>query len=443
MDILMPQLGETVTEGTIVSWQKAVGDRVSSGDVLFEIETDKTTMEVPATSAGLIAEIRVPAGEVVPVGTVVAIVLAEGEHSGPAELPKTGASAPAAAPTQVPQPAMGAPVAAPAIVKRDIDPFNAVRTPERNFGPAALPGGVRVTPLARRLAAERGISLPSLIGSGPNGRIVARDIREAELPATSSPAVAAISTTATAAPLALGAKADEVKAHYADASFVEVDLNGMRRTIARRLVESKQTVPHFYLTTDVRIDRMLELRHQINEGRSSRISVNDFVVKAYSAALGAWPAANSVWADDRILQFSRVDVGVAIAVDGGLFTPVLRGADTKSLSAISDEIRDFAARARTGKLEAREYQGGAGSVSNLGMYGVREFAAIINPPQATILAVGAAARRPHETSDGNVAFGSEMTVTLSCDHRVIDGALGAELLREFKAIIEDPLRALL
>jgi len=442
MDILMPQLGETVTEGTIISWQKAVGDRVSSGDVLFEIETDKTTMEVPATSAGSVTEIRVPAGEVVPVGTVVAIVLAEGEQPGSTEPPKASESAPAAAPTQAPQPVTGAPaVATPVIVKRDLDPFNAVRTPERNFGPAALPGGVRVTPLARRIAAERGISLSTLTGSGPNGRIIARDVREAEHPATSPADVAAIS--AIAAPLAIGAKADEVKAQYADTSFVEIDLNGMRRTIARRLVESKQTVPHFYLTADVRIDRMLELRRQINEGRSSRISVNDFVVKAYSAALQACPAANSVWADDRILRFSRVDVGVAVAVDGGLFTPVLRGADTKSLGAISDEIRDFAARARSGKLDAREYQGGAGSVSNLGMYGVREFAAIINPPQATILAVGAATRRPYEPTDGGIAFASEMTVTLSCDHRVVDGALGAELLREFKAIIEDPLRALL
>jgi len=442
MDILMPQLGETVTEGTIISWQKAVGDRVSSGDVLFEIETDKTTMEVPATSAGSVTEIRVPAGEVVPVGTVVAIVLAEGEQPGSTEPPKASEPAPAAAPTQAPQPVTGAPaVATPVIVKRDLDPFNAVRTPERNFGPAALPGGVRVTPLARRIAAERGISLSTLTGSGPNGRIIARDVREAEHPATSPADVAAIS--AIAAPLAIGAKADEVKAQYADTSFVEIDLNGMRRTIARRLVESKQTVPHFYLTADVRIDRMLELRHQINEGRSSRISVNDFVVKAYSAALQACPAANSVWADDRILRFSRVDVGVAVAVDGGLFTPVLRGADTKSLGAISDEIRDFATRARSGKLDAREYQGGAGSVSNLGMYGVREFAAIINPPQATILAVGAATRRPYEPTDGGIAFASEMTVTLSCDHRVVDGALGAELLREFKAIIEDPLRVLL
>ena len=442
MDILMPQLGETVTEGTIISWQKAVGDQVSSGDVLFEIETDKTTMEVPATSAGSIAEIRVPAGEVVPVGTVVAIVLAEGEQSGSAEPSKAAEPAPAAAPTQAPQPVMSvSALATPVIVKRDLDPFNAVRTPQRNFGPAALPGGVRVTPLARRLAAERGISLPTLAGSGPNGRIVARDVREAELPSALPAAEAALLATAT--PVASAAKADQVKALYADAPFVEVDLTGMRRTIARRLVESKQTIPHFYLTADVHIDRMLELRRQINDGGSTRISVNDFVVKAYAAALRACPAANAVWAEDRILQFSRVDVGVAVAVDGGLFTPVVRGADAKSVSAIADEIRDLAARARTGDLAAREYQGGAGSVSNLGMYGVGEFAAIINPPHATILAVGAGMRRPYESVDGGVAFASEMTVTLSCDLRVVDGALGAELLRTFKTIIEEPLRALL
>ena len=445
MDILMPQLGETVTEGTIVSWQKAVGDRVSSGDVLFEIETDKTTMEVPTTSDGSITEIRVPAGQVVPVGTVVAIIMREGEQAAPTTIVEPAPStAPAQAAPPSPKPTTEAdPAIIPMIVKRDLDPFNAVRTPERNFGPASLPNGVRVTPLARRLASEGGINLATLSGSGPRGRIVARDVQQAERVVTPPAAMPAISATTTASPLALGARADEVKGHYKETAFVEVDLNGMRRTIARRLVESKQTVPHFYLTTDVRIDRMLELRRQINEGRSTRISVNDFVVKAYSAALRACPQANSVWADDRILRFAGVDVGVAVAVDGGLFTPVLRGADTKSLSTISDEIRDFAARARTGKLEAREYQGGVGSVSNLGMYGVREFAAIINPPQATILAVGAATRRPHESPDGGVAFASEMTVTLSCDHRVVDGALGAELLREFKAIIEDPLRALL
>ncbi len=436
MDILMPQLGETVTEGTIISWQRAVGDRVAPGDVLFEIETDKTTMEVPATSAGSITEIRVPAGQVVPVGAVVAIIMGDGEvvaEASPVDRvvsPVAAPPAPAPAPTPAPLPS------APAVVKRELDPFNAVRTPERNFGPAALSSGVRVTPLARRLAVERGISLATLAGSGPHGRIVARDIREARPPAVeaASPAPSA---------LASGVKADQVKALYADTPFVEVEVDGMRRTIARRLVESKQTVPHFYLTADIDIERLLELRRQVNEGRTTKISVNDFVVKAYARALMASPAANAVWAEDRILRFARADVGVAVAVEGGLFTPVVRSADSKSLSAIAEEIRDLAERARARKLEAHEYQGGSGSVSNLGMYGVREFAAIISPPQATILAVGAAARRPAERADGSVVFTSQMTVTLSCDHRVVDGAVGAELLREFKAILEEPLRVLL
>jgi len=430
MDILMPQLGETVTEGTIISWQRTVGDKVVPGDVLFEIETDKTTMEVPATSAGSISEIRVPAGQVVPVGAVVAIIVGDGEVVAEAA-PANGTVLLVAAP-----PAPAPLASAPLVVKRDLDPFNAVRTPERNFGPAALSNGVRVTPLARRLAVERGISLASLTGSGPHGRIVARDIREARPPvleaATPAPSV-----------LASGVKADQVKALYADTPFVEVEVDGMRRTIARRLVESKQTVPHFYLTADIDIERMLELRRQVNEGRTTKISVNDFVVKAYARTLMAFPAANSVWAEDRILRFARVDVGVAVAVEGGLFTPVVRSADSKSLSAIAEEIRDLAERARVRKLEAHEYQGGSGSVSNLGMYGVREFAAIISPPQASILAVGAAMRRPVETADGGISFTSQMTVTLSCDHRVIDGALGAEMLREFKATLEEPLRALL
>lgn len=434
MDILMPQLGETVTEGTIISWQCAVGDEVASGDVLFEIETDKTTMEVPATSAGSITEIRVPAGQVVPVGAVVAIIMGEGEIA--VETPPANGAVSTMAAPPVPFPS------APPIVKRELDPFNAVRTPERNFGPAALSNGIRVTPLARRLAEEKGISLATLTGSGPRGRIVASDVREARPPAVDAASSAPVASSAPSA-LAAGLKGDQVKALYADAPFVEVEVDGMRRTIARRLVESKQTVPHFYLTADVDIERMLDLRRQINEGRSTKISVNDFVVKAYARTLMAFPAANAVWAEDRILRFARVDVGVAVAVEGGLFTPVVRSADSKSLSAIAEEIRELAERARARKLEPHEYQGGSGSVSNLGMYGVREFAAIISPPQASILAVGAAMRRPVETADGGVAFTSQMTVTLSCDHRVIDGALGAEMLREFKAILEEPLRALL
>jgi pyruvate dehydrogenase E2 component (dihydrolipoamide acetyltransferase) len=426
MDILMPQLGETVTEGKIVSWSRAVGEVVAPGDILFEVETDKASMDVTATSAGALTDIRVKAGEVAPVGAVVAILTGAGETAGPAAafVPPAAPAAPAAASSP-------AAPATPAIVQRALDPFNAVRTPERNFGPASLANGVRVTPLARRLAAQTGVTLADLKGSGPHGRIVAKDVESA------GPRPSA------AAPLASGQTRDQVKALYADTPYVEVELDSMRRTIARRLVESVQTVPHFYLTADVDIDELLEVRRRINQAGPVKISVNDFVVKAYAVALMRVPAANAVWAEDRILRFEQADVGVAVAVEDGLYTPIVRGADSKSLSVIAAEIRDLAGRARERKLKAHEYQGGSAAVSNLGMYGVRQFFAIISPPHASILAVGAGERRPVETADGGVRFTSQMTVTLSCDHRVIDGALGAELLREFKAIVEEPLRALL
>jgi len=433
MNILMPQLGETVTEGTIISWHVAVGDTILPGDVLFDVDTDKTTMEVPATCGGSITEIRVPPGQVVPTGAVVAILMADGEVSAEVQMPDETVSLATAA---VPAPTRTATSNALPIAERELDAFNAVRTPERNFGPAALDSGARVTPLARRLAAELGVSLAMLSGSGPSGRIVAKDVREFKPPVLEgSPSGRSF--------VGSGANLDEVRALYSGTPFAEVELDGMRRTIARRLLESKQTVPHFYLTSDVDIERMLELRRQINERRSEKISVNDFVVKAYALALMAFPAANAVWAEDRILRLARVDVGVAVAVEGGLLTPIVRSADIKGLSTIAEEIRDLAMRARARKLDAAEYQGGSGSVSNLGMFGVREFTAIINPPQASILAVGAAHRQPVETEEGNVRFTSRLSVTLSCDHRVIDGALAAELLREFKAILEEPLRTLL
>jgi pyruvate dehydrogenase E2 component (dihydrolipoamide acetyltransferase) len=429
MDILMPQLGETVTEGKIISWSRAVGDTVKPGDVLFEIETDKATMEVPAVSAGAITDIRVQAGEVAPVGAVVAVVTGAGEQAPP---PK--AASPAAIAIAPPTVSIASPSAPPApqIVKRELDPFNAVRTPERNFGPAILPGGVRVTPLARRLAVQAGLNVAEVKGSGPNGRIVAEDVRRAEAAGRSA-----------TVPAHSGATADQVRALYPHTPFVEVELDGMRRTIAKRLVESKQTVPHFYLTADIDIDEMLDLRKRINQANPGKLSVNDFVIKAFAQALVLVPAANAVWAEDRILRFATADVGVAVAVEGGLFTPIVRGAEAKSLSTISAEVRDLAERARERKLKPQEYQGGSAAVSNLGMYGVRQFTAIISPPHATILAVGAGSRRPVETADGGVRFTTQMTVTLSCDHRVVDGALGAQLLSEFKDIMENPLRALL
>jgi pyruvate dehydrogenase E2 component (dihydrolipoamide acetyltransferase) len=293
-----------------------------------------------------------------------------------------------------------------------------------------------VTPLARRLAAEAGIDLSGVKGSGPRGRIVAADIPQAG----GSPRTA----------LAASPSAEQIKAIYRDVPLEEVPLDGMRKTIAARLVQAKQTIPHFYLTSDVEIDRLLKLREEANasaphdkDGRPAfKLSVNDFIIKAWAAALQRVPAANAVWAEDRILRFRRSDVAVAVAIEGGLITPVVREADAKRLSAISLEMKDLAARARDRKLKPHEYQGGSSAVSNLGMYGVREFSAIINPPHATILAVGGVRRQATERDDGGVAFASLMTVTLSCDHRVVDGALGAQLLAAFKDIVEKPVSAL-
>jgi pyruvate dehydrogenase E2 component (dihydrolipoamide acetyltransferase) len=327
---------------------------------------------------------------------------------------------------------------------KPLDPWNAVRTPERNFGPARLPGGAFVTPLARRLASERGIDLTRISGSGPHGRIVASDVEKA------GPAAAP-------AARASGASAAQVKALFEGIAYEEVPLDGMRATIAKRLIEAKQTIPHFYLTADIEIGRLLALREEANaaapplpnkagEGRvgtAFKLSLNDLIIKAWAAALQRVPAANAVWAEDRNLRFTHSDIGVAVALDGGLITPVIRNAEVKSLTAISAEMRDLAERARAKKLKPNEYQGGASAISNLGMYGVREFAAIINPPHATILAVGASRRAPVETPDGAVKFVSQMSVTLSCDHRVVDGALGAELLAAFKTLVEMPVTFLI
>jgi pyruvate dehydrogenase E2 component (dihydrolipoamide acetyltransferase) len=380
MEVLMPQLGETVTEGKITVWFKAVGDTVAPGDNLFEIETDKVSMEVPATSAGILREIRVKQGEVAPVSAIVAVI-------GDSEA-------------------------------KSLDPYNEVHTPPRNFGPATVGNGAKASPLARRVAFETGVDLTTVKGSGPHGRIHAADIKTVK------------------APIATSAKP------VTDAPFERVPLDAMRKTIARRLVEAKQTVPHFYLTSDVDISRLLVLREEANSAISGKLSINDFVIKALALALQRVPAANAVWAEAAeaaILRFKHSDVGVAVAIEGGLFTPVIRKAETKSLSTISAEMKDLAARARERKLLPQEYQGGSTSVSNLGMYGVREFSAIINPPQSTMLAVGAGQRRPVEGPNGSVAFATLMTVTLSCDHRVVDGALGAQLLAAFKAVIENPI----
>jgi pyruvate dehydrogenase E2 component (dihydrolipoamide acetyltransferase) len=424
----MPQLGETVAEGKITKWFKAAGDAVKPGDNLFEIETDKTSMEVPATSAGTLSAINFGVGEVAKVGAVVAIISGAGEASA-----KPAAAAPKAA-TTPPKPA---PAAAPAIKRAPsipMDPFREVHSPERNFGPAKLASGAFTTPLARRLAGERGIDLSRISGSGPRGRVIASDVEKA----------------APSAAMAIGASAAQVKALYDGIAYEEVALDAMRRTIAKRLIEAKQTIPHFYLTADLEIGRLVAMREEANAAAPAgkdgtpafRLSLNDFIIKAWAAALQRIPATNAVWAEDRILRFAHSDIGVAVALEGGLITPVIRNAEAKSLTVISSEIRDLAERARVKKLKANEYQGGSSAISNLGMYGVREFAAIINPPHATILAVGALRRAPIEAEDGGVKFVSQISVTLSCDHRVVDGALGAELLAAFKTFIEKPVTAL-
>jgi pyruvate dehydrogenase E2 component (dihydrolipoamide acetyltransferase) len=439
MDVLMPQLGETVSEGKITKWFKSAGDAVKPGDNLFEIETDKVSMEVPSTVAGVLSEIRVGTGEVAPVGAIVAVI--GGSEAVPQQSPKHNDRAVTPSPQPSPQVGRGSPAVplAPTVPTK-LDPFFEVRTPERNYGSARLPGGAVSTPLARRLAGEAGIDLALVSGSGPHGRIIARDVEAAR--GVSAARVVGAGVT--------GPTADQIKALYRDVPYEEVPLDSMRRTIATRLVEAKQSIPHFYLTADLEIGRLLALREEANAAAPKdaggepafRISVNDLIIKAWAAALQRVGAANAVWAQDRILRFSRSDIAVAVALDEGLITPVIRSAERKSLSAISAEMRALAERARSRRLKPDEYQGGASAISNLGMYGVREFAAIINPPQSTILAVGAARRQAVERGDGGVAFASMITVTLSCDHRVVDGALGARLLAAFRGFIEQPVTAL-
>ncbi|HSL79075.1 MAG TPA: dihydrolipoamide acetyltransferase family protein [Pseudolabrys sp.] len=437
MDVLMPQLGETVAEGKITKWFKTAGDAVKPGDNLFEIETDKTSMEVPSTTSGTLTEIRFQVGDVAKVGAVVAVISGAGTAAASAAAtapPKTPAALPRAVPAAPPAAVHSTPMPRPAA---PMDPFHAVRTPERNYGPAKLASGTAVTPLARRLAGERGIDLTRISGSGPHGRIVAADIERA-VPGAAAPAIAT------------GANAAQVKALYEGIAYEEVPLDSMRRTIATRLVEAKQTIPHFYLTADLDAGRLIAMREEANAAAPKdksgqpafKLSLNDFIIKAWAAALQRIPAANAVWAGDRILRFRNSDIGIAVALEGGLVTPLIRNADSKSVTAISAEMRDLADRARRKKLKPNEYQGGSSAISNLGMYGIREFSAIINPPHATILAVGATRRAPAEADDGSVKFISQMTVTLSCDHRVVDGALGAELLASFKDFIEKPVTAL-
>ncbi len=448
IEILMPALSPTMTEGNLAKWLVKEGDAVASGDVIAEIETDKATMELEAVDEGVMGKILVAEGaHGVAVNTPIALILAEGEDA--SALAAAPQPAPAAAPA--PQPA---PAAAPAL---DIPGLSLGLGGLGLAAPQAPAGRVFASPLARRIAKAEGIDLAQVKGSGPKGRIVKADVEAAKAAGTDDPmdadllaamALASAVKDPTERPKApkAPASAPAPAASAFDAPFTEVPHTTMRKVIARRLTESKQTVPHFYVTMEVVLDELLALREQINARAQKtggpKISVNDFIVRASALALKRMPEANVSWTDDAMRRYSRSDVSVAVATPAGLITPIVRGAEGKSLGAISDEMRDLAARARDGKLMPEEFQGGTFSISNLGMFGVREFAAILNPPQALLLAVGASEQRP-VVKDGALAIASAMSLTLSCDHRCIDGALGAKFLGLVKSLLEDPMSILL
>ncbi|WP_404404080.1 pyruvate dehydrogenase complex dihydrolipoamide acetyltransferase [Pelagibacterium halotolerans] len=446
INITMPALSPTMEEGTLAKWHVKEGDSVSSGDVIAEIETDKATMEVEAVDEGTIGKILVDEGsENVKVNAVIAVLLEEGES---AEDIKAAPEAPKT--EKAPEPeaksngeAKDAAKAAPAGATPEVAKGSA---PATGAGPVpTTSGGERIfaSPLARRLAKDAGIDLAALSGSGPKGRIVKADIEKAKKEGV--PGKAPAGAPAAAAPMATGMGKQQVLSLYEEGTYELVPADGMRKTIAARLTEAKQTVPHFYLNMDVRIDALLKARADINaaakkdkDGKPEyKLSVNDFIMKAWAVALQRVPQANATWAGDSILYHKRSDVAVAVAIPGGLFTPVVKSCDTKTLREISAEVKDLATRARSKKLAPHEYQGGATAVSNLGMYGVSNFSAVINPPHGTILAVGAGEERVY-VEKGEIKTGNFMTVTLSCDHRSVDGALGAEVLGVFKQLIETP-----
>ena len=426
-EILMPALSPTMEEGTLAKWLVKEGDTVKSGDILAEIETDKATMEFEAVDEGVIGKILVPAGtEGVKVNLAIAVLLEDGESAADIGTPAPAAAPAAAAPAAAPVAAAPAAAPAPAAPK--------AASGERIFA----------SPLARRIGAQKGLDLAALAGSGPRGRIVKADVEGVTAaPRAAAPAPAAAPAAAPA--MASGPATDMVIRTYEGRPFTEVKLDGMRKTIAARLTEAKQSVPHFYLRRDIELDALMAFRGQLNAGleaRGVKLSVNDFIIKACALALQQVPAANAAWAGDRVLQFEKSDVAVAVAIEGGLFTPVLKDAETKTLSALSTEMKDLAKRARDRKLAPHEYQGGSFAISNLGMFGIDNFDAIINPPHAAILAVGAGVKKPVVKADGSLGVATVMSVTLSVDHRVIDGALGANLLQAIKDNLENPIAML-
>ncbi|MBM3636752.1 MAG: pyruvate dehydrogenase complex dihydrolipoamide acetyltransferase [Alphaproteobacteria bacterium] len=431
--VLMPALSPTMEKGNLAKWLKKEGDKIKSGDILAEIETDKAMMEVEAVDEGVLAKILVAAGsQDVPVNTEIALIAAKGENV------SNISSAPANAPS-APAPVAAAPQTAPTAAQA----AKTVAAPVQSHGAKSF-----ASPLAKRIAKETGIDLSKIAGSGPHSRVIERDVKAA-LAGVSAPRAITAAAPSAAPQLATGMADAVVKQLFEAGSYEEVPHDSMRKTIARRLLESKQTVPHFYVTADIELDALLKAREEINANAPKgadgkpvyKLSVNDFIIKALAIALIRVPEANVTWTENAMLKHKHADVGVAVSIPGGLITPVIRKADLKSLSVISNEMKDLAARARNRKLKPEEYQGGTTAVSNLGMFGVKQFAAIVNPPHATILAVGAGEQRP-VVKNGQLTVATVMTVTFSTDHRAVDGALGAELLASLKGLIENPVSML-
>jgi pyruvate dehydrogenase E2 component (dihydrolipoamide acetyltransferase) len=458
VNILMPALSPTMEKGNLAKWLKKEGDPVKTGDVIAEIETDKATMEYEAIEDGTLAKIVVPEGtNDVPVNQLIAVLAQEGEDVKAAAAAAAKAGPPAKAPSAVeaaPKPAQPAvpptapaPPAAPAQRR---DGGEAARTNGRGLAAAAVPAAGRIfsSPLARRLAKEAGIEIGRIQGSGPHGRVVARDIGAAR-EGRGLRAPAAVPAGGPAPMIAPAMTDQQIRALYEDGSYEIVPHDGMRRTIAARLTASVQTIPHFYLTVDCDIGKLLQAREDINatapkdkDGKPAyKLSVNDFVIKALALALQRIPDANVSWTEAGMLKHKHSDIGVAVAMPNGLITPIIRDAENKSLSVISNEMRELAGRARARKLKPQEYQGGTTAVSNLGMYGIKDFTAVINPPHATILAVGTGEERA-VVRNGKIEAAHIMSVTMSCDHRAVDGALGAELIGAFKSLIENPVMML-
>ena len=437
--ILMPALSPTMEKGNLAKWLKKEGDVIKSGDILAEIETDKATMEVEAIDEGILAKIFVLDGTAdVPVNQLLALIASEGED--PKTVAASGGSTPA--------PVSSSSSASTLVAGTPVASASSVNAPASASIPVSGSADTRVfaSPLARRIAKDAGVDLRQVKGSGPHGRVVAADVEAAKLGGTARVGAPVAAPAKTAAPS--GMSDDMVKTMFEAGSFEDVPHDGMRKTIARRLSEAKSTIPHFYLSADINLDALMKLRGEVNksapqvDGKPAyKVSVNDFVIKALALALTRVPEANVSWTENSMLKHKHVDVGVAVSIPGGLITPIIRKAELKSISAISMEMKDMSGRAKARKLKPEEYQGGTTAVSNLGMFGVKDFAAIVNPPHASILAVGAGEPRAI-VKDGALAIATMMTVTVSTDHRAVDGALAAELMSAFKQLIENPMSML-